>query len=223
MKYTYKTYCQRIIPKVPTILGMKLLPLSLGHLLILQSENSIFLNEDFSQVKSDYDLIVELVLALMVCSATYDEIQIEKHNGTFQANAKEYITKLCGDLDIELNKSFKADFKRILRKHKLIKSKYFNLNYQIRMFLDYLRDGQYYRKFEMADSNENDVCNNPIEGEESIKDILMSETTYTRKEILELPFNEIISAYQNYSYRQGVITIQSKAEFELKQKLKGDK
>lgn len=63
----HPTFYQVCIPEPATILGVRLRPLSLGHLIILHYLDSAFVNPEVELTPHD------LALSVLVCSGTYEE------------------------------------------------------------------------------------------------------------------------------------------------------
>lgn len=55
-------------PRPRRVLGLKLLPFSIGHFILLQRHESVFVNQDAGEVG-----IEDLLLAVLICSQTYKE------------------------------------------------------------------------------------------------------------------------------------------------------
>ena len=55
-------------PKPHRVLGLALLPFSIGHFILLQRHQSVFVSQDGGQIG-----IEDLLLAVLICSQTYEE------------------------------------------------------------------------------------------------------------------------------------------------------
>jgi hypothetical protein len=193
----FKSYTDRITTPNPIILGLKLLPYTLGHSILLKSANSKFVNEGLKGC-TDKEVIGELVFALLVCSTTYDEFKEEIATGKFNTNFQGYIKKLIKDVK---------------------NSKEFNLFTKIGAFASYLRSGTSTPLYYVTE-DESEIINNPIEFEEAIISTLMSECNYTRFDCLNLPLVETLSAFLIYAHKQGSIELISKEVYEIKERMK---
>lgn len=195
---TYKSYAERIIQPAPTIMGLRLLPFSLGHSMILKTAKSIFMLGGLEGL-SDRQVIGELVFGLLVCSTSYDDLIAEMNNGAFKTYLAEYVTKLTKEIkDTDL----------------------FNLHAKINMFVNYIRDGTSTPYYYPASDSTSDVSICPIEIEQSIQSTLMSECKYTRNECLNLPLTETLSAFLLFAHKQGTVVLKSRDEYELEQRLR---
>lgn len=181
-------------------MGLKLLPLSLGHVMILKSVGSMFFCEDVKPT-CDKDLIVELITSVLICSVTFDEFWKEYYDGQFQIHAKEYIEQYSK----LVSNSGKLDF---------------CLTIEVQKFLTYIKNGTSGPKYTVVNSNPDDISSNPIEAEEMIKDTLLTETNLTRDEIHNLPLTEIISSFITFCYKKELVKIDSKEMCELRERIK---
>lgn len=210
---TFKSYTERVvITETPTILGIKLLPFSLGHSMLLKRHGSIFISGGFEGLKNS-ELITELIFAALVCSVTYDDFQKEVHTGQFQNELNKYIDCLNQSLGTKQNR-----WKRLFRIP--IKSPV-NIIMEVVKFTTYLIQGSEVQKYNTVEKDT--VSNNPAEFEESILNTLMTECNWTRNDVLNLPYTETLAAYMLFAHKQGVINLVSKEEWELKQRMKGIK
>jgi hypothetical protein len=201
---TFKPYSQRITTLVPSCLGYRLLPFSLGQSLALKSSKSKFTSGEYNSLcdinyiaealVNDHSLIPEFVFAVLVCSTTYDEFMSECGNGNIASSVEEVI------------------------KH--IKDNKINLLFEIHTFAHYLKSGTDAPLYKVKEDDKDSVTTNPVEAEEAILSTLMSECGYTRDECLNLPLTETMSAYLLYAHKMGSIELESKEVFELKESLK---
>lgn len=197
---TYKSYTERIIQPTPIILGLKLLPFSLGMAILLKAADSKFLSGGLDKLTTK-EIIVELVFGILVCSTTYDDFNEEINNGQFDKYVKKYVQELVGEIN---------------------SSKEFNIFDKISQFANYLKAGTVAPLYEIKESDKNSVSSNPIEPEEAIISTLMTDCGYTRNECLQLPLTETLSAYLLHAFKQGAIDLVGKDVFALKKKMKGN-
>lgn len=203
---TYKTYTERILTPTPTILGLRLYPFTLGHSLLLKGVNSKFINGEYNKfldvntvakhIVADFNLIPEFVLALLICSTTYDEFKDEVNNGELG----NVINILVADI-----KTAKVNFIE-----------------KIHAFAHYLKQGTDLPLYYNCE-DKNTVKTTPIELEEAVLSTLMTNCGYTRNECLNLPMTETLSAYLLYAHSMGSIELIGKDVFDLTQKLKAGK
>lgn len=91
-------YADMLSVDAPLLLGVQLMPLTLGHVLHLQENDSLFVSPIKFQVLESTDpkenfkrlqgLMVELLLAIAICSRTYDEFNELKTIGIDDGNGK---------------------------------------------------------------------------------------------------------------------------------------
>lgn len=195
----YTSFADRIFSPTPEILGLKLLPFTLGHSILLKSANSKFVVGGLKDCTLQ-ETITELVFAILVCSVSYQEFKDEVQSGTLPLFLKQYAEDL-------------------LKQVKKVKE--FNIFDKVNSFVLYLQRGTSTALFYNKESNDDVSKPNPIELEESIIATLMSECNFTRDECLNLPLTETLASFLIYAHKQGAIELISKQEFELTQKLKG--
>lgn len=193
----YKSYTERILTPTPTILGLRLMPYTLGHSIILKSANSKFITGGLRDCENR-ELIAELVFALLVCSTSYDDFKQEVYQDRFSSYLTEYVNRLTAEI---------------------AGSKEFNLFEKINAFASYLRNGTSTPLYYVTEDS-NEIKNNPIEFEEAIVSTLMSECNFTRDECLNLPLVETLSAFLLYAHKQGTVELISKDVWELKERMK---
>lgn len=193
----YKSYTDRILTPLPTILGLKLVPYTLGHSILLKSASSKFAVGGFKDC-SDKELISELVFALLVCSTSYDDFKQEVYQDKFTRNMRRYVAQLLSEV--------KA-------------SKEFNLLAKINSFASYLRNGTSTPLYYVTE-NGSDISSSAIEFEEAIISTLMAECNFTRDECLNLPLTETLSAYLLFAHKQGTVELISKEVYQIKERMK---
>lgn len=198
---SYKSYADRTIQATPTILGLRLLPFTLGHSMILKTAKSCFMVGGIDKL-SNREVIGELVFGLLACSTTYDDFISEMNSGAFEGYLKEYVRRLESEVK---------------------GTKMFNLFDKINMFARYIKEGTSTPYYYPAKDSEHDVSICPVEIEQSILSALMSECNYSRNECLNLPLTETLSAFLLYAHKQGTVSLKSREEYELEEKLKKNK
>jgi hypothetical protein len=207
MDTTFKSFTDRVATITPTVLCYRLLPFSLGHSLNLKAVKSKFITGEYNsfcdinhiaeKLITDKDLIAEFVVALLVCSNTYDDFKEEIGNGLIVNTIKELVK------DIENNK--------------------YNLLFSIHTFANYLKDGTNAPLYELTGDSQNNITSTPVDTEEAIVSTLMENTNYTRNECWNLPLTETLSAYLLYAHKVGSVELISKEICDLKASMKGNK
>ena len=218
---SFKTYSERIISPTPAILGLKLIPYTLGHSMLLKSAKSVFVCGGMEKLDMRH-LIGELVFAILVCSTTYDEFLVEMNNGEFVKYMNQYVSAINDEiLKLKDKKPSKKRKRFTIKKDVSLDGlNRINLLDKIAQFTQYIKDGTSPPMYYPASGDENNVSNNPVELEQSIISTLMSECNFTRSECFNLPLTETLAAYLLYAYRQGAVRLESKEVFELRQRLK---
>jgi hypothetical protein len=198
----FTTYTDRVLHSTPTIMGLKLLTLTLGHVMLLKSMRSRFISGGIAGLAIQ-DLITEFVLALFVCSTTYDDFLKEVETDKLSVNLNKYVKSLVSEVKT---------------------SNDFCLFLKVRQFVNYIQAGTSGPLYEVKNNNGgNDITDNPLESEEIIKNTLMTECGYTRNECLNLPLTEVLSDYLVWQYKQENIDLISKDVYDIIQSMKGKK
>lgn len=192
---TYKTYTERIVKVPPVVLGLQMQPLSLGHMMLLKSAESAFYTGQYPA--TDADLLIELVLGAYICSGDdYDATLAGFTNGEF--------TKFL----VEYSKELQQQVEQASR---------FDYGEEVFKFIRYFNQGQ---EVPLAYPPEGNGDSTFVDIEEAIKATLMSDCGYTRKEVLNAPLVETMSAYLVHGHRMGAFELMSKEDLELRELLK---
>ena len=199
----YKQYSSIVTNINPTILGYRLLPFSLGMVVILKEAQSKFItgeynsfldiNHVFNAFKCDSTLIAEFIFAVLVCSNSYDEIKEEFGNGDFIKEYRQLMGRLATYND--------------------------NILYEIHAFAHYIKNGTETVEYNVKEQDGIEASN-PFEFESAVISSLMENTNYTRSECYNLPITETLTAYLMYAHKNGVIEIVSKELVELMKEMK---
>lgn len=202
MNQSYKSYTERVATITPSVIGYRLNPFSLGHSLLLKACGSKFVTGEYNglcdinnivtTLLTDTNLVTEFVLAVLICSTTYDEFKEECSSGKIHETIKATKDTING---------------------------LYLLN-EIHTFTHYIKQGTNAPLYEVKE-NKDEVKTNPVEPEEAILSTLMTECGYTRNECLNLAMTETLSAYLLYAHKVGGIELISKEVAELTAKLKG--
>lgn len=202
---SFSTYTERVLQSPPTVFGYKLLPLTLGHTMLLKAAHSHFMFGDFNSLDElkISELIIELTLAILICSSTYDEFLNEMHTGEIQSVLKEMVEHSTRLSEI-------ADG--------------FNVYDEKNKFIHYLKNGIIAPDYKIKGGSNSDIKQNPIEPEQAMVATLMSaDCGFSRNECYNLPLSETLSAYILYAYKNDAIEITSKELHELMERKKKDK
>lgn len=193
-------YTDMLSVDAPLILGVRLKPLSLGHILHLQANDCVFISpykvrllaseSTNDNLKALHTATVELLLAVTICSMSYYEFnELVQDGKAFERHMKEWskvVTKLAKQNKVNLLESIG------------ILNSYISNGYQMPAFDD-LRD---------IPMESGSSCNWP----HTIIATLCSEMNYTRKEVLEQPLNVTLMDYFKIAERNGLIHLQSDTE-----------
>jgi hypothetical protein len=208
MNESYKSFTDLILAPTPTVLGLKMLPYTLGHAILLKKAKSIFVMGGVEGC-SNNQILTELVFACLVCSVPYEQFNQEVESGEIEKLIVEYVGCVYRGM---------CESKTIKTPDDLLNS----IVQEVVLFADYLKQGTSTPQFDviLKEGQSESVGTNAIEFEQSILAALMSECNHTRDECLNLPLNETLSAYLLLGHNRGVIELISKEIYTLKEKMK---
>lgn len=216
----FTTYTERLLVPTPALLGYHLKPFSLGHSMALREIDSKFISGEYNQldekkniiyllalehlcVQNDktkqarYQLIIEFVSAMIICTTTYDDYKNDVELGKIPELIKEFM-----DLTLALDVQDLVD--------------------TIHRFCLYIQKGTAAPKFNPI-ATDDSFKGAVVMPEQSIKEDLMSKCGYTRSEALDLPFTETYSSYLYHRHSRCDIELTSQTEYEIIQAAKGKK
>ncbi len=197
-------YAKTVIPEPYTILGVKLHPLSLGHLILMKRFNCAFGADEIDRSGT----LLDLLIAIAICGRKYEEF-IE-----WFANEKER--------DDWLNKWYKS----ITKEAK--KNEHWYLVNKFSMFNMYRKENISIPLYFEGEENENDRES----GAHWIQNVISTLTMKGRcseKEVMDIPVSKALADYFKILENEGRITLMQdweleaaeKAEKEAKEKVNG--
>lgn len=194
-------YCNAAVSGQAQILGLKLRPLSLGHVILLKGHDCAFVADDERSAT-----IEDLILGLVVCSQTVEDA-----------------TAFLDGLDepapwwSRLNRS-----QRQLRqwgnrvKAALRRDKEFSIYERFAMFQRYIADGSKMPRFWIL-KEESSAASAPWY--QNVKLALMSQLGYTESQALNLPLSLAFLDYFRHAEASGTIRLYTDQENELEDRM----
>ena len=176
MNYWQELY-DAYVPEPYTILGVRLQPLTIGHIILLHRFQSPFF-VDFDKGIS----IDDLAFGILVCSNTYKEA-----------------LRIITDEDLLLKSLYKLGRKQVkwYRPFKSIVDK--NFPAKIQMFMEYIKDNSKTPAFQVAETKTaND--DNPLPTLHIIRTSLMRYLNYTAETVMDVPF--VLAQYEYLTVMQ---------------------
>src|SRR5580692_13111769 len=158
---SYKSFADVILSPTPTILGLKLHPYSLGHQIHLKNAKSCFVGDNFFKLK-DSKILVELIVALLICSTDYDTFRGEFERGELPQMISEYVPVV--------NKALRDNGKN-KTKEQVAEA----IANEVEIFIRYINQGTTTQAFDKIKQHDSEFKPNPIDFEQSMKDSLMTE------------------------------------------------
>lgn len=210
-------YSDMLSVDAPLLLGVKLRPLSLGHVIHMQEQECIFISpvkvqmltqEDKRDLLDNLQLITnELIVALTICSLTYDDFNALCENHLWVEDRKAYITMQ------EYMSEWSETVKQLGDKGEV------NIVQSVQLFNRYLDEG-----YKMPD------CENISRGEERLNEspnsvdwittlveTITSEKSVTVKEVIDQPLKLTFLQFFKLGERQGAIHFVSEEERALRE------
>lgn len=189
-------YYRAAIPDPRRILGLKLRPFSLGHLLLLNRVESAFVTGQ----RPSYG---DLALSVFICSQKYEDGIEALDSDDLQPFMRKWQRKLCGECGI-------------LYWIGLRKSKPIDLPEKCKAFSEYLKDGCAHPDFCWSDENTKSIAA-PIEQIVRVK--LLASTNLTETEIMNRPWALSLWDYLTLKVFEGQIDFVDSDEIDEAQKM----
>jgi len=182
----FEEYVKSFLPNRYVILGVKLKPLSLGHYILMRRLEVAYATDTQSSVAfSDF------VLALLICSMTYEEFV-------------DYLDR--PDFIKNLQRESKNMTKVIKR------DKTFNLFDKMSMFQNYLKEGTKTPLYWEGDNQSNTTSG--AHWSQTLFTTAVSELGYTRSQALNVPLIQLFNDFFKYGEAQGAVQLMTEADEE---------
>lgn len=194
-------YAAAMVNGQAQILGLRLRPLSLGHVILLKGMDCAFLADDARQAT-----VEDLILGLAICSQTAED-------------AVSFVEGLIDPPPLfrRLNRSqrlLRAWGKRV--KKAIRKDREFNLLERFAMFKRYLDEGSRMPRFWIL-KEDNSPATAPWY--QNIKLALMSQLGYSESAVLNMPLSAAFLDYLRHAEASGTVRLYTKEENELEEKV----
>ncbi len=191
------TYFSRVLPEPFRILGLQLLPLSLGRYRILKRFDSPFVADAPAGAHLD-----DLILAVLICAMRCDEFLEFIQAPTFTRDVRRWSGRICPHAWLGCLPFIGPRWRA---RHS------FNYLEKIALFQQYLADAQRIPRFtRLADSTQTSSSH----WSHSIEVALRSELKWSEEEINEAPLSKALADYFALAERDGSLTILSDADYE---------
>jgi len=201
------TTFQAAIPEPFQILGLKLLPLSLGRYRILHRLGCAFVSD-----KETSAGIPDLILGVSICSMRCDEFISLFNSGRYPSFLKKWGVKIGARppwfLQGKYGRILSATFIGRIWRH----NHSFNFFEKMEMFKNYISESQKQPEYVPVHASDHVVT---AHWSEATEIILRSELGWTAEEINEAPLSKAISDCLKYLEQQGMVRIFSEEEIEL--------
>ena len=199
-------------PDTYTVLGVRLLPLSRGHLLLMERCGCAFASDNESQMVSVQDLI----LGIAICSMSYEDfIEFSSAEKPPKPNILGLLydglsgARTWEEIGILMRSESEFDFwLRKWSKHvvKLARDENFNFFEKVAKFQEYMRSAIVVPKVVFESKQGGEGQSSGAHWLQSTGQVLMSQLGYTRSESLNIPVAESIIEYFKYLETNGAVT-----------------
>jgi len=201
------TTFQAAIPEPFQILGLKLLPLSLGRYRILHRLGCAFVSD-----KETNAGIPDLILGVSICSMRCDEFLDAFETGKYFKFLKSWGKRINARPPWYLRGKYGRIISATFIGRHWRKNHSFNFFQKIELFKNYISEAQKQPEYVPVHYSEHVVT---AHWSEATEIILRSELGWTAEEINEAPLSKAISDCLKYLEQQGMVRIFSPEEIEL--------
>lgn len=162
------------------ILGLTLLPLSLGHFLNMRAYGCEYASDTTTEVD-----VVDLIIGVLICSMTYEQF-------------REFVAS---------DRFFKEvrHWGKVIQK-KTKKDKTFNIFERLELFKQYLEDGTKFPYVELVNespNNQSSVSHWSLH----LSTVLKSKLNLTTTEVMNMPLTQAFALYFQYLELEGIVRL----------------
>lgn len=173
---------QAAFPEPQSILGLRLLPLSLGRYRLLKRFDSPFVQDEEKNI-SLQEINKELFFALAVCGLSCDEFCFLLNNGKLKKELNRWGKKL----------------------KKIVSKKGFNIFEHIESFRNFIAKGSEIPWVPLARQDMSEISQ--AHWSSSIESVLRSRVGWTAEEINEQPLTKALADYFKFLESEGVVKL----------------
>jgi len=226
----------------PTVMGIKLRPYCLGHVVHLQQENSLFLTTVRFQILENVTpqenvkrmsyVALELAMAALICGMTYEECthfkecvetlkcltpdekkELKRLN---KPNKRQQVFKTYGKTVEELAQVEKVygDFDRTIKK--LVKSGQMNLLFEVNKFNAYTENGSQFPDYDTVNKGEVHQSGTNDNWTHNVRSTLLAETNLSQTEIYNQPLQVTLFDFFKCAERNGMVKFTTDIQQQLK-------
>jgi hypothetical protein len=174
------------LPEPHSVLGLRLLPLSIGRYRMLARHGCAYVAEGEATAQAD-----DLIFGAVVCAQPVADFERDLSNGRLQKDLEKY----------------GKQFRKALRK-----SKGFNLFEHMKRFENYIAEGQQVPWVVMP-RNQN-AEQSAAHWSTSIELVLRGKVGWTKEEIDEQPLTKALADYFKFAESEGAVSLYSRDEYE---------
>lgn len=197
------------IPEPYQILGLRLLPLSLGRFRLLHRFECSFVSEQPATAS-----LADLILGVLICSMRCDEFIAFHQSKSFEREIRKWAIRIFAQPPWYL----RGKFGRILSATRIgkawRKTHSFNFVEKMQLFKNYVTEAQAVPEYAPT---HNDMRRSTAHWSTSVEIVLRSELNWTEEEINEAPLTKALSDYFKHLENQGMVVIFTPEDLEIGQ------
>jgi hypothetical protein len=194
------------IPEPYQILGLKLLPLSLGRYRLLHRFKCAFVADGSASATMG-----DLLMGLAICSLRCDEFLKSYETGEFFTFLKRWAKRINSNPPWYLRGKYGRILSCTFLGRRWRKTHSFNFIEKMKLFERYITDAQKMPTYIPTQSSNH---RNTAHWSTSVEIILRSELGWTVEEINEAPLSKAVSDYFKHLEQQGLVTIFTEQDLE---------
>lgn len=201
----HEFFCKDI-PEPYQILGLKLLPLSIGRYRRMARHGIGFVSESKSKVDG-----IDLIVGILICSMSCKSWDILATSDELPKMVKKWLKQIHASPPFYLRGKMGIIFGKTWIGRRWRKSHSFDLFEKCNLFKNYLQKAQEFPKFLIRQQSDRTSISH---WSKNIEVVLMGELNWGHDHIDELPLSKAIEDYCKHMENNGVITMLTDADFE---------
>jgi hypothetical protein len=194
MKTQLEQYVTAMLPNAPRILGVQLLPLSIGAIIHMKNLDLSLKRLFGEENNSVYDEMLYFMLKVAICSRTYSEYILFANNEEAAMSwFNEWSNKLCKN------------------KKKL------NVALELVKFKEYIEKGMVTPDYWIKDDIENDNPSGASWIQNILQNLTRENSRYSEAELLDMPLPKVLSDHFKLMESNNIVQLKTDYEMEMEE------
>lgn len=194
------------IPEPYQILGLRLLPLSLGRYRLLKRFDCAFVSEEATNAT-----IGDLILGVLICSMRCDEFVAFYESKAFSREVRRWSIRIGANPPWYLRGKFGRLISCTFIGRRWRRNHSFNFVEKMQLFKNYVTEAQAIPEYVPTNTSGR---RSTAHWSTSAEIVLRSELNWSAEEISESPLTKALSDYFKHMEHQGLVTIFTEADME---------